>query len=354
MKKALIAMSGGVDSSLSAKLVQDMGYDCIGCTMKLYDNDDIDVPQGRTCCSLDDVEDARFVAMRLGIPFYVFNFKDDFREKVINNFIQSYEEGRTPNPCIECNRHLKFDRLFDRAKELGYDYVVTGHYARVESDGDRFYLKKAVDENKDQSYVLYSLTQEQLVHVMFPLGGYSKTTVRELAAQNNFVNASKPDSQDICFIPDGDYASFMERKTGKVYEPGNFIDVNGNVLGQHKGVIRYTVGQRKGLGIALGTPMYVKNINIKENTVTLASEAELYSREVIVDNVNWCSGIIPSAEFTCKAKIRYRQKEQPCTVSPLSDTSIRIVFDEPQRAPTPGQSAVLYDGDIVLGGGIIC
>ena len=354
MNKALIAMSGGVDSSLAAKLTLDMEFDCIGCTMKLYDNDDINAPHGKTCCSLDDVEDARAVANRLGIPFYVFNFKEEFKDKVINNFINSYEEGRTPNPCIECNKHLKFDKLFDRAHELGYDYVVTGHYARVESDGNRFYLKKAVDENKDQSYVLYSLTQEQLSHVMFPLGNFSKTTVREMASENNFVNAAKPDSQDICFIPDGDYAAFMERNTGKIYEPGNFIDVNGNVLGQHKGIIRYTVGQRKGLGIALGTPMYVKRVNIKDNTVTLASDAELFSKEVLVDNVNWTSGVCPTTEFNCKAKIRYRHKEQPCQVFPITSTSIKIVFDEPQRAPTPGQSAVLYDGDIVLGGGIIC
>ncbi len=279
-------MSGGVDSSLAAKLMKDMGYECVGCTMKLYDNEDAGIEKEHTCCSLSDVEDARSVAFNIGIPYYVFNFKDDFKEKVIDRFVCSYERGITPNPCIDCNRFMKFDKLFERAKILGCDYVVTGHYARIEEKDGLFSLKKALDETKDQSYVLYSMTQEQLAHTMFPLGAMKKSEVREFAAQNGFINASKPDSQDICFVPDGDYSTFLERYTGKKYEPGNFIDVEGNVLGTHRGTVCYTVGQRKGLGIAFGKPMYVKSIDVKNNTVTLAEDEDLYSDRLIATDFN--------------------------------------------------------------------
>ncbi len=353
MKKALIAMSGGVDSSLAAKLTKDAGFECIGCTMKLYDNDDIGPDKGHTCCSLDDVEDARSVANWLGMPYYVFNFKDEFNEKVICRFVNAYENGLTPNPCIDCNRFLKFNKLFDRAKEIGCDYVVTGHYARIEEKDGVFYLKKALDETKDQSYVLYSLTQDQLKHTMFPLGSMKKTDVRALAEENSFINASKPDSQDICFVPDGDYGAFLERYTGKAYEPGDFIDTNGNVLGKHKGTVRYTIGQRKGLGIAFGKPMFVKSINVKENTVTLSEENELFSDTLIASDFNWILGKEPIEPVRCRAKARYRQKEQPATAYPLEDGKVKIVFDEPVRAITPGQAVVIYDEDIVLGGGQI-
>lgn len=353
MKKALIAMSGGVDSSLAAKLLKDAGYDCIGCTMKLYDNGDIGISRQHTCCSLDDVEDARSVAHIIGIPYYVFNFKDGFRESVINRFVDAYEAGRTPNPCIDCNRYMKFDKLFERARVLGCEYVVTGHYARIEVHDGQYYLKKALDETKDQSYVLYAMTQEQLRHTLFPLGNMRKSEVRQLAEANSFINAAKPDSQDICFVPDGDYAAFLERQTGKHYPQGDFVDRAGNVLGIHQGIVHYTIGQRKGLGIALGKPLYVNKIDTRKNTVTLSEEHDLYSDTLTATEFNWISGQAPRAGIKCMSKIRYRQKEQCATAYPQSDGTVKVVFEQPQRAITPGQAVVLYDGDLVLGGGCI-
>ena len=351
--KALIAMSGGVDSSLAAKLTKDKGFDCIGCTMKLYHNEDVGVERSRTCCSLDDVEDARSVAYKLGMPFYVFNFTDAFRDTVIRKFIESYENGITPNPCIDCNRYMKFDKLLERAKILGCDYIVTGHYARIEEQDGKFVLKKALDETKDQSYVLYSMTQEQLSSTMFPLGSMRKTEVRAMAEESGFVNADKPDSQDICFVPNGDYAGVIELQTGKRPVDGNFVDKQGNILGRHKGVIHYTIGQRKGLGISSTEPLYVCGICPKEGNVILGSNDDLFSREANVSDFNWISGEVPGGEFRCKAKIRYRQVEQWAIVIPTGTDTVHITFDEPQRAITPGQAAVLYDGDIVLGGGTL-
>ena len=351
--KTLIAMSGGVDSSVAAYLIKSQGYDCIGCTMKLYDNEDIGISHNRTCCSLDDVEDARSVAYKIGMPYYVFNFKDGFREKVIEKFVRCYESGNTPNPCIDCNRYMKFDKLYERARLLGCEYIATGHYARIEEYNGQYVLRKAIDETKDQSYVLYSLTQEQLAHTLFPLGSMRKTEVREIAEKNGFINADKPDSQDICFVPNGKYAEFLEHFTGKNYPAGYFVSEDGTVLGEHQGIIRYTVGQHKGLGISSEEPLYVKEINTKENTVTLCKEQELYSKEVIVRDINWIAGEAPKGEIRCKAKVRYRQKEQWATVMLIGETTVKIVFDEPQRAITPGQAAVLYNGDIVLGGGTI-
>ena len=353
MKKALIAMSGGVDSSLAAKLMKDKGFDCIGCTMKLYHNEDVGIERSRTCCSLDDVEDARSVAYKLGMPFYVFNFTEAFRDTVIRKFIESYEKGITPNPCIDCNRYMKFDKLFERVKILDCDYIVTGHYARIEEQDGKFVLKKALDETKDQSYVLYSMTQDQLAHTMFPLGGMRKTEVRAIAQVCGFVNAEKPDSQDKCFVPNGDYASVIELQTGKRPVEGNFMDKQGNVLGRHKGVIHYTIGQRKGLGISSTEPLYVCGICPASGNVVLGSNDDLFSREADVSDFNWISGEVPGGEFRCKAKIRYRQPEQWATVLPTGADTVHITFDEPQRAITPGQATVLYDGDIVLGGGTI-
>ena len=351
--KALIAMSGGVDSSVAAYLIKNQGYDCIGCTMKLYDNENIGISRSRTCCSLDDVEDARSVAYKIGMPYYVFNFKDGFREKVIEKFVRCYESGDTPNPCIDCNRYMKFDKLYERAKILGCEYIVTGHYARIEYDGKQYLLKKALDETKDQSYVMYFLSQEQLAHTLFPLGIMRKTEVREIAEKNGFINADKPDSQDICFVPNGKYAEFLERFTGKTYPAGYFVSEVGAVLGNHKGIIRYTVGQHKGLGIPSAKPLYVKEINAKENTVTLCGVQDLYSKELTVCDFHWISDEPPQNEIRCKAKVRYRQKEQSATVISIGKHTVKVIFDEPQRVVTPGQAAVLYSGDIVLGGGTI-
>ena len=351
-KKALIAMSGGVDSSVAAYLTQQSGFDCIGVTMRLYDNTDCDA---NTCCSLEDVEDARSVARRLGMPFYAFNFKSDFREKVIEKFVRCYECGLTPNPCIDCNRHLKFDHLLRRGMELGCDYVVTGHYAQIRRDEHtgRYLLYKAVDSSKDQSYVLYSLTQEQLAHTRFPLGELSKADARAIAEQQGFVNARKHDSQDICFVPDGDYVAFMERYTGKDYPAGNFLDLNGNVVGKHQGAVRYTLGQRKGLGLAMGAPVYVCAKDMAQNTVTVGPNESLFSNSLLANDWNW----FPFAELTqplhITAKARYNQPPQPATVYPGEDGTARVVFDAPQRALTPGQAVVLYDGDMVVGGGTI-
>lgn len=354
-KKAIIAMSGGVDSSVAAYLMKQRGFECIGATMKLYYNEDVGLLRDHTCCSLEDVEDARSVAYKLGIPYYVFNFSDRFHEKVMDRFVAAYENGATPNPCIDCNRFLKFDSLYHRAKELDYDYVVTGHYARIEKDENsgRYLLKKAIDSSKDQSYVLYAMTQEQLAHTLFPLGAIHKTQVREIATQQGFQNAKKHDSQDICFVPNGKYAEFIEEYTGKCYPPGNFIDVGGHVLGHHNGIIRYTVGQRKGLGVAAGTPLYVTKIDPDANTVTLGSGSELYSRYLIAADLNLIAEEKIEHPMRVKAKIRYRQAEQWATLTQIDNDRVELLFDNPQRAITKGQAVVFYDGDVVVGGGTI-
>ena len=351
--KALIAMSGGVDSSVSALLIKQRGFDCVGCTMKLYENEDAAVSREKTCCSLDDVADARSVANRLGIPYYVFNFTDDFRAKVIDKFIHCYECGLTPNPCIDCNRYMKFDKLYERAKVLGCDYIVTGHYARIEKIGEQYYLKKAADLTKDQSYVLYHLTAEQLAHTLFPLGELKKAQVREIAREHGFVNADKHESQDICFVPNGDYAQVIEHHTGKTYPAGNFVDKDGKVLGQHRGIIHYTIGQRKGLAISADRRLYVCAINPTDNTVCLGDKTDLLQPTLEAAEFHWINGVPQKRQFHCCVKVRYNQKEQPATVEVLADDRVKITFDQPQGAVTPGQSAVLYDGDIVLGGGII-
>ena len=354
-KKALIAMSGGVDSSVAAFLMKEQGYECIGATMKLYQNDDIVINKEHTCCSLDDVEDARAVAHSMGMDHYVMNFKEHFKEQVMDKFVHCYECGITPNPCIDCNRYLKFEYLYQRAQELGMDYVVTGHYAQIVQDETtgRYLLKKAVDASKDQSYVLYSLTQDQLAHTQFPLGGMPKSETRAIAEAHGFVNAKKHDSQDICFVQNGSYADFIEQYTGKTYPPGDFVDTDGNVLGQHRGVIRYTIGQRKGLGLALPAPLYVKSVDIEKNTVTLSSESELFKKELTASGINLISVAEIKEPMHIKAKVRYRQPEQWATVTQTGPDSLKVVFDEPQRAITCGQSVVLYDGDRVLGGGTI-
>lgn len=355
MKKALIAMSGGVDSSVAACLMKEQGYSCIGVTMKLFHNEDIGISREHTCCSADDVEDARSVAHQLNIPYYVFNFSDRFRECVIDKFIRAYENGMTPNPCIDCNRYLKFDKLFQRAKEIDYDYVVTGHYARIEYDhaSDRYLLKKAIDEDKDQSYVLYSMTQEQLKHTLFPLGELTKPQVRKIAEKHSFINADKHDSQDICFVTNGKYTDFIEQYTEKSYPEGDFIDRNGNVLGRHKGIIHYTIGQRRGLNISSTQPLYVCEIDKLKNAVTLGPENELYTGSLTAKEINMISVPFLEKPTRLKVKVRYRHPEQWATVTQLDSDTLEVKFDAPQRAVTKGQAVVLYDGDIVVGGGTI-
>ncbi|MDD4493178.1 MAG: tRNA 2-thiouridine(34) synthase MnmA [Eubacteriales bacterium] len=353
--RALIAMSGGVDSSVAAFLMKEKGFDCMGVTLKLFRNEDAGISREKSCCSLDDIEDARSVAFRLGIPYHVFNFSDDFKNTVIRRFIDAYEQGGTPNPCIDCNRFIKFDKLYRRAAELGYDYVVTGHYARIEHSNGRYLLKKAVDKSKDQSYVLYSLNQEQLSHTMFPLGELTKKEVREIAEKNSFINARKKDSQDICFVPEGDYVKFIKGYTGKKYEKGKFVDRDSNVLGEHTGIINYTIGQRKGLGIAFSKPMYVCSKCVEDNTITLSDESGLMSRSLDAVDFNWIIYDRNKIEepLRVKAKIRYSQEEQWAVAAQNDDGSVHIVFDEPQRAITKGQAVVLYDGEYVAGGGTI-
>ena len=354
-KKALVAMSGGVDSSVVAYLTTKMGYEAMGITLRLYDNDDVEENQEMACCTSDNIRDARDVCDKLNIPYYVYNFKDSFDENVIKRFINAYENGSTPNPCVDCNRYIKFEKLINRAEELDYDYVITGHYATVEYDksSGRFLLKKAKDISKDQSYVLYSLTQRQLSRTVLPLGDYTKEKVRKIADELGFVNAKKQDSQDICFVPNGDYAEFIERYTGKTYPCGDFVDKSGNILGKHKGIIRYTVGQRKGLGLALPKPMYVKEKLLAENKVVLCYNDELFSKELYATDINLISCEKIEKQMRVKARVRYNQVEKSATVEQLDDNTLHIVFDEPQRAISKGQAVVMYDGDYVVGGGTI-
>lgn len=347
-KKALIAMSGGVDSSVAAFLTTLEGYSCVGGTMLLYDFGDV-------CGSSAAIGDAQAVAQRLGMPFHVFPLTEQFRECVIDDFVTCYEKGLTPNPCIRCNRHMKFSAFLEKAKELGCDCMVTGHYARIRKDEatGRYLLCKAADSAKDQSYFLYAITQEQLARIRFPLGELTKDQVRVIAAEQGFLNAKKRDSQDICFVPDGDYFAFLRRFTGKAYAPGDFLDASGKKVGTHQGAVAYTLGQRKGLGLAMGQPVYVCGKDMEQNTVTVSTEDALFHKELLA--TDWF--FFPFDQLTqpmrVEAKTRSRMAQQPATVYPETDGTCRVVFDQPQRAITPGQAVVLYDGDIVVGGGTI-
>lgn len=366
-KKALIAMSGGVDSSVAVYLMQKDGYDCIGATMRLYEGNpktenkfaedgiEGENQEDAVCGNSHAVKDAEAVARHFGIPFHAYDYREDFQNEVICRFVNMYIEGGTPNPCVECNRYMKFGRLMDKMKEEGCDCVVTGHYVRVEYDEQRqqYVLKKGKDVTKDQSYVLYNLTREQLAHCKFPLGEYSKDEIREIAENLGLMNAKKKDSQDICFVPDGDYASFIEGYTGQSFEEGNFVNREGKVLGRHKGMIRYTIGQRKGLGLALQEPMYVYEKRMDTNEVVLCRNEELFGNTLEAADVNW---IVPPANpkaVHCKAKVRYKQTEADAVVECLENNRVKVTFTEAQRGITTGQSVVFYDGDVVLGGGKI-
>lgn len=357
MARILVAMSGGVDSSVAAKLLIDEGHDVAGVTLKLYTDDDLfsDNPEGKTCCSLSDVQDARTVAYKLGIDHFVFNFRDLFQEKVIANFVQSYLEGNTPNPCIDCNRFIKFDKLIERAILLGYDYVATGHYALIDQDEktQRWLLKRAHDSSKDQSYVLYCLTQNQLSHSLFPLGTMDKAEIRSIAEKAGLVNARKPDSQDICFVPDGNYPAFINKMAPGKVQTGPFIDADGKIIGTHRGLTHYTIGQRRGIATAFGKPMYVAAKDAHTNTITLGENHQLLSSSLEAKDINLISIECLEKPMKVTAKIRYAQREQEALISPAQDGKILVQFESPQRAVAPGQAVVFYSGETVVGGGTI-
>ena len=355
-KRVLIGMSGGVDSAAAAVLLQQAGYEAVGCTLRLYRNDDIGRDAEGSCCSLEDVEDARSVALRLGMDFFVFNFSDLFRRCVMDDFVACYRAGRTPNPCIQCNRHIKFDALLRRADELGIDYIATGHYARVAYDenGGRWQLLRGKDRHKDQSYVLYPLTQYQLSRLKMPVGEYDKASIRAIAEERGLINAHKKDSQDICFVPDGDYTAFLQKYGGVTLMPGNFVDTSGKILGCHRGLECYTTGQRRGLGVSADRPLYVLRKDAARNEVVLGDEGELYSRTVWAENFNWVSSAPTREPLTVTAKTRYSQNEANAVLYQEEDGLVRVEFAEPQRAVTAGQALVAYQGEAVVGGGTIC
>ena len=342
MKKVMIGMSGGVDSSVAAYLLKNEGYDVVGVTLRLCNENEV------------DSSDAKAVADKLGIPHVIGNMTEIFYQNVVDDFVECYKNGGTPNPCIVCNKRIKFGAMLDFAIERGMDYIATGHYAVIDkNEKGRYLLRKAADDSKDQTYFLYGLTQKQLSHVLFPLGKMTKGEARRLAEEQGLVTAHKRDSQDICFVPDGDYASFIEKYTGESFPCGNFVDLDGNILGEHKGIVRYTVGQRKGLGIALGKPAFVCAKNPEENAVVLGDNEHLFSNVLTAHDVNLITCDSIDSPMRVCAKIRYNQKEQPATVVGIGEGKIKVEFDQPQRAISKGQSVVLYDGELVVGGGII-
>lgn len=353
-KTVVVGMSGGVDSSVAAYLLKEQGYQVIGVTMQIWqDESEEQMEHEGGCCGLSAVDDARRVATQLGIPYYVMNFKKEFEERVIRYFISEYVEGRTPNPCIACNRYVKWESLLKRSMDIGADYIATGHYARVvQMPNGRYALKKSATDEKDQTYALYNLTQHQLAHTLMPVGEFDKDHIREIAKKIDLRVANKPDSQEICFIPDHDYAKFIE-ENGYPSREGNFVDIYGNVIGRHKGITHYTVGQRKGLGLSLGHPAFVVRIDVEKNEVVIGENADVFTNRLVAERLNFMTIEKLEEPMRVMAKIRYNHKGSICTVKPLGEDLMECVFDEPVRAVTPGQAVVLYDGDYVVGGGTI-
>ncbi|MFH1647029.1 MAG: tRNA 2-thiouridine(34) synthase MnmA [Chloroflexota bacterium] len=351
--RVVVAMSGGVDSSVAAALLKEEGHEVIGVTMQLWPRDTENGRGSKGCCGLEAIDDARRVAYKLGIPHYVMDFREVFARRVIDEFGREYRTGRTPNPCVLCNRRIKFDVLRERARELGADFIATGHHARVESDGGTCLLKKGADARKDQSYFLGQLSREQLRHAMFPVGRLTKARVREIAAGLGLAVAEKPESQEICFVPDDDYAVFLRDYLTQDAQPGPIVDGRGNRLGEHKGIASYTIGQRRGLGIAAGEPRYVTAIRPETSTVVVGTKEETYGTGLVAGDLAWLAIDPPEQPIEVKARVRYRHPEAEATVSPLGNDEVYVKFAEPQMAITPGQAVVFYDGDTVIGGGTI-
>ena len=355
MAKIVVGLSGGVDSSVAAYLLKEAGHEVIGVTMQIWQEEENSIQEENGgCCGLSAVEDARRVAQMLEIPYYVMNFRQEFKKAVIDYFVAEYMAGRTPNPCIACNRYVKWESLYHRARAIGADGIATGHYSRiVKLANGRYALQKSITDAKDQTYALYNLTQEQLEHTLMPVGEYSKEEIRKIAENIGLFVANKPDSMEICFVPDNDYAGFIEQYTGNKFPVGNFVNTAGEVLGKHKGIIHYTVGQRKGLGIALGARTFVKEVRPETNEVVLASNEELFSNVLYANRLNFMSIETLYEPMAVMAKIRYNHKGSKAVIELVDKDIVKVMFEEPQRAITPGQAVVWYDGDIVVGGGTI-
>ncbi|MDQ0148128.1 tRNA 2-thiouridine(34) synthase MnmA [Eubacterium multiforme] len=352
-KKVVVGMSGGVDSSVAAYLLKKQGYDVIGITMQIWQEDKEYEEREGGCCSLSAVEDARRVCEKLDIPFYVLNFRDSFKNKVIKYFVQEYIDGKTPNPCIACNKHLKFDELLRKARGIGAEYVATGHYAKIEERDGRYLLIRSDDDKKDQTYALYNFTQDQLAHTLMPCGEYTKDKIREIAKEIGLAVHNKKDSEEICFIPDNNHGRFIKEERPNEVKPGNFVDSKGNILGRHKGIVYYTIGQRKGLGLALGKPVFVIGINPKKNEVVIGSEENIFKTDLVAKDVNFIPFDELKEDMEVQAKVRYAARPADAIISPLKDGKVKVSFKDKQRAITKGQSVVFYDGNVVVGGGII-